>query len=167
MSYDLRVNLIYNKAMCQTQKQHQDYRKENLAKLSSGAAVPFTVFFGICPKSSLLVKTNNKWERINYGTGDVLFLAGDVIHAGPLYMEPNCRFQAFMDTQIRHDEGNTNEWISCEFEESSLFFEIKEGLYDAELFKSSVTKTKLQSLYGVSKDDIIKRYEKYFLKKEV
>jgi len=160
--YNIQGNLIVNAGTAFAQKAHQDYKQcsSSVKSKCNDKALPYSVFFGLCPNTTLLVCVDNKWQIITYGPGDVIFIAGDCIHAGTTCREPNCKFQVFMDTQeIKHNPQDSNEWLHWNFGKQPLAYEIRHtNLHNADSFFKEMNDAQLKSLYKISKDDIMKTY---------
>ena len=156
--YKLQYNYIFNTEASVAQKAHTDYKKDNGIN-KKGNALPFTIFFGIRQNSKLIIwnRTLKQYQTINYGVGDVLFLAGDVIHAGPTYLEAHGRMQLYADTNVIHNPLNPNEWFSVPFSEQPLAYELDEDIYNDESFHKAINESALKRTYNVSKKDIIKK----------
>jgi hypothetical protein len=160
-SYVLQYNYIYNKEASVAQKAHTDYKKSDGLN-DKHKALPFTIFLGTRENSKLIIwnRRFKRYETVEYGVGDVLFLAGDVIHAGPTYLKAHGRMQLYADTNVRHDALNPNEWLQMPFSEQPLAYELDEGIYNAAYFQEAICHTALLTTYGVKKEDIVEILKK-------
>ena len=155
-NYALQYNYIYNEGKSIAQKAHTDYKKNNGIN-DAKKALPFTVFFGVSEESKLIIWNGERFETIKYGLGDVLFLAGDVVHAGPTYDDSHSRIQMYADTNVKHNYNNPNEWSSEVFNKQPLAYELDQGIHTAESFNDDIDKAAFIKTYGVLKEDIIKQ----------
>jgi hypothetical protein len=153
--YGLHFNMIYNEDISIAQKAHTDYKEEN-GLHDPDKELPFTIFLGIYPDSKLIVWNGTEYETIDYGAGDVLFLAGDVIHAGPTYLGRHGRMQLYAQTNVMHNKGNPNEWYHkwC-FNQQPLAYELDNNVFDAKMFNDLISKNAFNKTYKTRKDEIV------------
>jgi hypothetical protein len=152
--YDLQFNFITNAGKSVAQTAHTDYRDTDGLNDCKNA-LPYTIFLGFRANSKLIVWNGETYETIEYGIGDVVFLAGDVIHAGPTYAGAHSRMQVYADTDVRHNNGNPNEWLNWPFNKQPLAYELDQGVYDLTNFESDICKSSFETTYKVKKKVIL------------
>jgi hypothetical protein len=155
--YTISANLISSKGLAYCQKAHTDFKTSDIKSVRrKQAAIPLSAFFGVCPNSSLLIwdAVGEVWQRIHYGVGDLILIAADVIHAGPTYKEDHWRIQFYLDTDIKHNPINPNEWLDWSFSNQPIKFEIDEGGIHTKDSLKNVNQKKLMDLYRMKLEDL-------------